>query len=74
MKQKPFTESILTAYNFGALLLFLGLLWMFLPHAVHQLILSEEQETSHILHIVQGVIVAVGGLGFMLLGKKYNKY
>ena len=57
-------------YFIGSILLFLGLLWMLLPHAFHSQILQEnepEQQTEHYLHILQGLIVAVSGLYIMLL-------
>lgn len=55
-------------YIFGSVILFLGLLWMFLPHAVHEAILADEVE--HLYHTLQGVIVAVFGLGIMIVSRK----
>ncbi len=73
MKSRAFSKEVVSWYNFGALLLFLGLLWMFLPHAVHTVILSKEQETEHIVHVFQGAVAALGGLGIMMLSQKYRK-
>lgn len=73
MKSKAFTKEIFSWYNFGALLLFLGLFWMFAPHAVHHAILGAAEEASHIEHIFQGVIAALGGLGLMMLEAKKMK-
>ena len=62
-----------TIYILGSILLFLGLLWMFLPHTTHQVMLNEEEEISPILHILEGVVVAILGLGIMLYGKKRRR-
>ena len=62
-----------TVYFFGSVLLFLGLFWMFLPHAYHNTLITippaENQE--HIVDIFEGVAAALGGLGFMVLSNQY---
>ena len=62
-------------YFIGSILLFLGLSWMLLPHAFHSQILQEnaEEQIEHSLHTLQGVIVAVSGLGMMLLSERYRE-
>lgn len=59
--------KIFTLYNLGALILFLGLLWMFLPHATHESILDqvEQEGASHLSHTIHGAIAAVIGLVIM---------
>jgi len=57
-------------YVFGTIILFIGLLWMFLPHALHEQVLNREEETKHIFHIFQGVLIVVIGLLIMIKSKK----
>ena len=60
-------------YTVGTVLLFLGLLWMFLPHASHALILNEKEETSHFLHIFEGLIAVVIGVTILIKTEKKIK-
>ena len=60
-------------YYLGSFLLFIGLLWMFLPHAFHQKILSEKEDVEHLIHIFQGLIFVVIGLALMILSNRYKK-
>jgi hypothetical protein len=66
-------KSIFSWYNFGTLILFLGLLWMFLPHAAHELLLSEIEEAEHYVHILQGTMLTLAGIGFLVLEQKRNR-
>jgi len=59
-------------YHFGTAVLFLGLLWMFLPHAAHAMVLHEESE-SHITHTLQGVVVVIVGLAIMIVTERKIK-
>ena len=67
-----FDTKIISWYNFGALLLFLGLLWTFLPHAAHGLILHEveAESESHLTHMIQGMGVAIAGLAVMFMANR----
>ena len=56
-------------YVLGTLFLFLGLLWMFLPHAIHGQVFKEE-ETEHLFHILEGAVISVLGLALMIRSKK----
>jgi len=61
-------------YLLGGILLFIGLLWMFLPHATHAAILGEEDEAEHYVHIIQGIIPTILGLILLLwYDKRENK-
>ena len=53
-------------YFVGSVILFLGLLWMFLPHAFHNVI-TEEDETEHYVHLIQGLIITILGLFIMII-------
>ena len=66
-------EKIL--YAFGCIVLFLGLLWMFLPHAYHSILLQEdeEHETSHLFHTLEGACGAVLGLIILVASNKSLK-
>ena len=57
----------------GALILFLGLLWMFLPHQYHEAILTPEQEEEHYIHIIQGIIPTILGIILMNISEKRSK-
>ena len=59
-------RSVFSIYNFGALILFFGLLWMFLSHAVHENVINQSEETSHVFHIFQGLILVLIGLFVMI--------
>jgi hypothetical protein len=62
-------------YGIGCVVLFLGLLWMFLPHAYHGAILQEdeERETSHLFHTLEGAIGAVLGLIILIVSNRSLK-
>lgn len=52
----------------SAVLLFVGLLWMMLPHAFHNIVLEEvheEGELSHYIHLAQGLALTIVGLAVM---------
>ncbi len=60
-------------YGLGCIVLFLGLVWMFLPHAFHDEVLSnigEEHESTHFTHTLQGAIVAIIGLIVLILSNR----
>lgn len=59
-------------YWICTIVLFLGLLWMFLPHAAHNLIISEVEETEHYEHIIQGLIPTILSLIVMILNEKHS--
>lgn len=56
----------------GTALLFIGFLLAFLPHTAHVAIGFDE--TSHIKHIISGVIVLVIGLGILVYNNKALKF
>ncbi len=52
----------------SVVLLFVGLLWMMLPHAFHNLVLEEVHEEtifSHYTHLIQGLALTIAGLAIM---------
>ncbi len=57
-------------YYFGTLLLFLGLLWMFLPHTAHDIILNESEQSSHLFHTFEGAFIAIVGIVIMVISNK----
>ena len=57
-------------YWLGTFILFLGLLWMFLPHTTHHLILNEHEESSHLFHTMEGGFIAVIGIMVMVFSSK----
>jgi nitrate reductase gamma subunit len=59
-------------YALGCIILFLGLLWMFLPHAYHSSILQED-ETSHLFHTFEGAIGALLGLIILIASSRHMK-
>jgi len=63
-------KKIISWYNFGALVLFIGLFWMFLSHAFHERLISQVEENFHIIHIFEGLLITITGLIFMLLNRK----
>ena len=65
--------KVFSIYNIGSFILFIGLLWMFLPHTAHELILNEIEESEHYIHLIEGLILTLSGLGLMILSQKYNK-
>jgi len=62
--------KLFSLYSLGTLLLFFGLLWMFLPHTAHATVLGPEDMTSHYMHIAEGLVVTVAGLGLMVYGER----
>ena len=57
----------------GTILLFIGMLIAFSSHAFHARIgLSEE--TSHVKHVIYGMITAVIGLGILIYNNKALKF
>ena len=48
----------------GTILLFIGFLLAFLPHAFHAKIGLSEQ--THLKHVVTGIILAVAALGILI--------
>ena len=62
-------------YILGSIVLFLGLIWMLLPHATHEqiaesIIETEGFEVSHILHTLEGLIATILGLILMVYTEK----
>jgi drug/metabolite transporter (DMT)-like permease len=57
-------------YWVGTTLLFIGLFWMFLPHTAHQTLQGNKQETEHYVHLIQGLIGALLGLGILFYEKR----
>jgi len=53
------------AYTIGCIILFIGLFWILLPHAYHDLITNED-ETAHSTHLVQGAILTLTGLALLI--------
>lgn len=51
-------------YYVGATILFLGFLWMFLPHAAHDKLLLNHN--SHVLHTLQGAGIVIIGIIIMV--------
>ncbi len=63
-------------YLIGSIILFLGLFWMFLPHAYHAEIVSlteSENLSSHLIHTLQGLLATLIGLFIMIGVEKYKK-
>ncbi len=59
-------------YWICTIVLFLGLLWMFLPHTAHNAIITEEEETEHYEHIIQGLIPTLLALIGMVWNEKHS--
>ncbi len=53
----------------GIILLFIGLIWLLLPHTYHSLITNEDK-TSHLAHTFQGAVITFIGLGILIYIKK----
>ncbi len=60
-------------YWICTIVLFLGLLWMFLPHAAHGAITGVEEETEHYEHVIQGLIPTLLALVGMIWNEKQSK-
>ncbi|MBI2546437.1 hypothetical protein HYV81_04610 [Candidatus Woesearchaeota archaeon] len=64
----------------GIILLFIGMFYAFLPHALHGVVLgSLDDESSHLKHVVVGITLVVVSLGMLVYsnrrlddGKKRN--
>ena len=60
-------------YNIGCVILFFGLVWVFLPHATHSKVErvflgiseSDAEERSHLVHTFEGFGIVMGALGLM---------
>lgn len=65
-------KQLVTWYNVGILVLFVGLLWMFLPHTAHAQILLEESG-EHYIHLVEGVVITVLGIGILWWSSQSEK-
>lgn len=65
-------SKILTMFNTGAVILFIGFLWIFLPHAAHAEITNNLEE-NHLFHIFEGLVIALTGLTLMVLSNRYDK-
>ncbi|MBI5803097.1 hypothetical protein HY448_00195 [Candidatus Pacearchaeota archaeon] len=52
---------------------FLGLLWMFLPHAFHNTI-TNDTATEHITHILQGLIPVLLSLAVLIYLERNGKF
>jgi len=59
-------------YVIGGIILFLGMLWMFLPHTAHEALTHEVNE-SHLTHTIQGAIVILIGLFILQYSSKKQK-
>ena len=49
----------------GTIILFMGFFLAFLPHALHNAVLKDN-ETSHLKHDIYGMILVVVGLGVLI--------
>lgn len=52
-------------YFLGCIFLFFGLFWTFLPHIYHEQIsekIDNSLETSHLIHILEGLILTILGI------------
>ena len=59
-------------YYTGAIIIFLGLLWMLLPHVYHKAI-TDEKETSHLFHTIQGALAALIGISVLIITESLMK-
>ncbi len=57
----------------GTILLFTGMLIAFSSHAFHARI-GLGEETSHVKHVIYGMIIAVIGLGILIYNNKALKF
>ncbi len=55
----------------GTILLFIGFLLAFLPHAFHARIGLSEQ--THLRHVITGMILVIAGLGILIYNNKALK-
>ncbi|MBI2670401.1 hypothetical protein HYX18_00245 [Candidatus Woesearchaeota archaeon] len=51
--------------------MFIGILWMMLPHAYHERLINES-DSNHVFHIIQGLITTLIGLSIMLCNNKLS--
>ena len=56
----------------GTILLAAGFFLAFLPHAVHTAV-GLDEETSHLKHVITGMITVVIGLGILVFNNKALK-
>ena len=56
-------------YALGCIILFLGLLWMFIPHTYHNEVLQGD-ESSHLTHTFEGALATVLGLVILVVSNK----
>lgn len=59
-------------FLFAGIISFLGLAWMMLPHAYHNLV-TQEDETEHFIHLFQGLFIFLIGLALMLWSNRLEK-
>ena len=60
-------------YWIGCIFLFFGLLWSFLPHVYHEKVshaIDKDLSTPHAIHIIEGVIPLLIGLGLIISANK----
>jgi nitrate reductase gamma subunit len=58
-------------YWTATLILFVGMLMAFLPHAAHER-LGVENGEDHIVHVINGSILIVFGLALLVINSKWN--
>ena len=56
-------------YCVASIFLFLGLFWMLLPHTYHSFI-TDEDETSHYTHLIQGAVLTIISLIVLIWNEK----
>lgn len=57
----------------ATILLFIGMFLAFLPHALHANV-GLDEETSHLNHVITGLILIVLGLGVLVYNNKALKF
>ena len=57
----------------GTVLLVIGFFLAFLPHAVH-IAVSLDDETSHVKHVVKGMILVITALAVLVYNNKAFKF
>ncbi|MBI3334179.1 hypothetical protein HYZ97_01725 [Candidatus Pacearchaeota archaeon] len=68
-------------YAIGCICLFLGLLWMFLPHASHAAFIesvgghadAEEILKEHLIHTGEGLVLTLIGLWLLVCNERRQK-
>lgn len=61
-----------TLFIIGSIILFFGLLWLLLPHTIHEKFVLTKDDI-HIRHIYQGIILIILGLVVMVVSNKLEK-